>query len=320
MKNRFDFVFIFQILSRCPACLQNFLALFCHSTCDPFQSNFMAVDKADIVNDCLQAVYYGVSQDFAYGMFNSCKDVQNPSSGQKALDMLCGREASKCTPQDWLNYMGDKSKNPMAPFTIYFTISPNDTIHLDKLNVTLTPMHNDIAPCNSSCSCQDCRSSCKPLPPDIPPQKWSILGFDPVIFIVSCVYCAFVIVFGSVHIWIYFYCPPADKSWPLNDGTTAAKDDDCAYMRDVAPGRYDRFQVRTEEFFEHNFRIWGHFCARHLVVVPCTCVVICVALAAGLFFFQVTSNPVELWSAPDSQARQEKNYFDNNFRCEAKVF
>ncbi|KAL7984357.1 hypothetical protein Chor_002927, partial [Crotalus horridus] len=33
----------------------------------------------------------------------------------------------------------------------------------------------------------------------------------------------------------------------------------------------------------------------------------------GLAFLKVTTNPVDLWSAPNSQARREKEYFDTNF-------
>ena len=30
-------------------------------------------------------------------------------------------------------------------------------------------------------------------------------------------------------------------------------------------------------------------------------------------FYQVITDPVDLWSSPTSQARKEKDYFDNNF-------
>ena len=37
------------------------------------------------------------------------------------------------------------------------------------------------------------------------------------------------------------------------------------------------------------------------------------ACSSGLVFIQVTTDPVDLWSAPDSQARREKDYFDTHF-------
>ena len=35
--------------------------------------------------------------------------------------------------------------------------------------------------------------------------------------------------------------------------------------------------------------------------------------SSGLVFIQVTTDPVDLWSAPGSQARLEKEYFDTHF-------
>lgn len=273
----------------------------------------MAVNKSEIKRDRkIPSVYYAVSKDFAYGMFNSCKDVQNPSTGKKALDMLCGREASECTPENWLQFMGDKTRNPMAPFFFYYTISNNATVRLDKLNITLKPMRDSVTPCNTSCSCQDCRTSCKPLPPDIPPEPWMILGIDPAYLIVGAVYLLFVLVFGAAHIWAYFYCAEVTKGWPLNDGITV--EEEVVLTGSATPGCCDKFQVFAEEFLERCFYAWGNFCARHSLIVPLISIFICIILSVGLCFFQVTSDPVELWSAPDSQARKEKNYFDKNFR------
>jgi Niemann-Pick C1 protein len=37
------------------------------------------------------------------------------------------------------------------------------------------------------------------------------------------------------------------------------------------------------------------------------------ALGYGAFSLQVTTDPVEIWAAPDSQSRLEKEYFDSRF-------
>ena len=37
------------------------------------------------------------------------------------------------------------------------------------------------------------------------------------------------------------------------------------------------------------------------------------ALTAGVIFLKVTIDPVELWAAPESRSRLEKDYFDENF-------
>lgn len=38
-----------------------------------------------------------------------------------------------------------------------------------------------------------------------------------------------------------------------------------------------------------------------------------VGLGHGIRYMQVTTNPVELWAAPNSRSRQEKEYFDSHF-------
>ena len=42
-------------------------------------------------------------------------------------------------------------------------------------------------------------------------------------------------------------------------------------------------------------------------------IIITASLSCGIYFFSVTTDPVKLWSSPDSQARLEKNYFDEHF-------
>ena len=37
------------------------------------------------------------------------------------------------------------------------------------------------------------------------------------------------------------------------------------------------------------------------------------ALTVGVVFLEVTIDPVELWAAPESRSRQEKDYFDTSF-------
>lgn len=41
--------------------------------------------------------------------------------------------------------------------------------------------------------------------------------------------------------------------------------------------------------------------------------VLVVASSGGLVYMRITTDPVELWSSPSSQARQERKYFDSHF-------
>ncbi|XP_024894322.1 NPC intracellular cholesterol transporter 1 isoform X4 [Pteropus alecto] len=61
------------------------------------------------------------------------------------------------------------------------------------------------------------------------------------------------------------------------------------------------------------FTQWGSFCVRNPGCVIFFSLVFIATCSSGLVFVQVTTNPVHLWSAPSSQARLEKEYFDTHF-------
>ncbi|KAH9496657.1 NPC intracellular cholesterol transporter 1 [Bulinus truncatus] len=153
-------------LQRCPSCYHNFMSLWCYLTCGPKQAEFMSVNKTQpYVNpknetvDAIVSVEYLVGVDSAYGMFNSCRNVQMPSSNEPAMSLLCGEDADTCTPQKWLDYMGT-IQNGQAPFDIHFHISnKNMTFN----GTVLKPLDMNPVSCNTAvdnttrpCSCKDC--------------------------------------------------------------------------------------------------------------------------------------------------------------------
>ncbi|KAH9496665.1 NPC intracellular cholesterol transporter 1, partial [Bulinus truncatus] len=78
-------------------------------------------------------------------------------------------------------------------------------------------------------------------------------------------------------------------------------------------GCCENIGARMEMLLENSFYKWGYFCARHPYITSLSVIIIFGALTAGAVFFTVTTDPVKLWSAPDSRARLEKNYFDSHF-------
>jgi Niemann-Pick C1 protein len=74
----------------CPACLRNFLNLFCELTCSPDQSLFINVTSTTKVknNSTVDGIQYYITDDFGAGMYESCKNVKFGSSNSRALDFL----------------------------------------------------------------------------------------------------------------------------------------------------------------------------------------------------------------------------------------
>ncbi|KAM6948894.1 NPC intracellular cholesterol transporter 1 [Aplochiton taeniatus] len=306
-----------QFLSRCPSCFFNLMNLFCELTCSPHQSDFMNATKftpepsVDNKTNVVEVDYY-IGQTFTNAMYNACKDVQAPSSNVKALSLLCGNDASKCTPTNWIQYMFDIN-NGQTPF-------PIDPFFSDVPVSGFNPMNNATFGCDQglddgsgSCSCQDCSLSCgpQPVPPSLPPP-WLILGLDAMVVIMWISYAAFLLVFmGAVlGAWCYRkraimseYGPILDSNHSLNNDNPDQVDASCG----------ERLGERFESALRRAFCAWGSFCVRRpLLVVLCTLAVVA-ACSGGLAFMQITTDPVDLWSAPSSQARQEKDYFDSHF-------
>ncbi len=59
---------------------------------------------------------------------------------------------------------------------------------------------------------------------------------------------------------------------------------------------------------------WGTGCARHPVPVMLVSVALALGLLTGVHWLEVQTDPVELWAAPGSRSRVEKQKYDEIFR------
>ncbi|XP_012870343.1 PREDICTED: Niemann-Pick C1 protein [Dipodomys ordii] len=308
-----------QFLSRCPSCFYNLMSLFCELTCSPQQSQFLNVTETEDIVDPVtnqtktnvKALEYYIGQSFANAMYNACRDVEAPSSNDKALGLLCGKDASACNATNWIEYMFSKD-NGQTPFTIT-PIFSDLPIH------GMEPMRNATKGCNESvdeitgpCSCQDCSIVCGPKPqPPPPPVPWRIFGLDAMYVIMWITYMAFLFVFFGAFfaVWCYrkryfvFEYTPIDSNIAFSVNSSDKGDTSCC----------DPLGAAFEGCLKRLFTQWGAFCVRNPGCIIFFSLVFIAACSSGLVFVQVTTNPVELWSSPNSQARLEKEYFDTHF-------
>ncbi|XP_027702658.1 NPC intracellular cholesterol transporter 1 isoform X1 [Vombatus ursinus] len=325
-----------QFLSRCPSCFYNLMNLFCELTCSPRQSLFLNVtDTHDDIDPTtnetkrsVEGLQYYIGQSFVDAMYNACRDVEAPSSNDKALGLLCGKDAKDCNATNWIEYMFNKD-NGQAPFTIT-PIFSDIPVH------GMEPMNNATKGCNESvdyvtgpCSCQDCSITCGPKPqPPPPPAPWLILGLDAMYVIMWIFYMGFLLVFFGMFfiVWCYRKRYFVSEYTPI-DGNIAfsvnASDRGMAWLltsnlpsSHALPGEAyccDRLGAAFEGCLTKGFTWWGSFCVRNPGPVIFCSLVFITACCSGLVFMRLTTNPVDLWSAPDSQAHLEKEYFETNF-------
>ncbi|XP_072525289.1 NPC intracellular cholesterol transporter 1 [Salminus brasiliensis] len=307
-----------QYLSRCPACFFNFMTLFCELTCSPHQSQFLnatefSPDPVHNGTNVVRLSYY-INQTFADAMYNACKDVQAPSSNVKALSLLCGKSASACTPTNWIQYMFNIN-NGQVPFDI-------DPVFSDP-PAGMTLMNNHTFGCTESlddgsepCSCQDCSETCgpEPVPPPTPPP-WTIFGLDAMNVIMWISYMAFLFFFivALLGCWCYRKRTITSEYGPIQGSNQPLSLNDDPAKSSGQVTCCESLGERFENFLRVTFSQWGSFCVRQPLLVILSSMVLVAACSTGLAYMRVTTDPVELWSAPHSQARQEKDYFDQHF-------
>lgn len=317
------------LLSRCPAALKNFYDLWCLFTCSPNQSNFMSYGnnsgewKADVY----------ISKNFSLSLYNSIKYVIFPATNGRVLDTMCGVKADQCTPKKFFAFIGKEVNG--APFNIQFHLGEQHNL----TNNSITNLNNKLLKCSdvyvdvhtgkntSHCSCQDCPAMCPvpPIPPT-PPPKHYIMGFEAHCFWTILGLLIFILLFLALNLIIVFISARkrmADiearsdvlRTTSVESATSSnCKSTDALYGASSNSGSFlVQLGIKTENLLQHAFRKWGTLCAYHPFIVILVSLVIISILSVGLIRFTVVTNPVDLWSAPDSQAREEKSYYDKRF-------
>lgn len=292
------------LFKRCPSCYHNLANVFCQLLCSPKQSTFVNVTRTSksLKGESVEELTYYITNDYAYGLFNSCKNVIMSFSTMHAVDVACGDYGFNCDPHKWLKYMGGHDP---SPYQIDFNYDTNIT-DVQPMNDTIYACYEPVKSGGAACSCVDC--PCTPVPPPSPDKPLMIWGWPGM-------YVIMLFVFGGVCISvitasIIVYCSLRRRQ--DDDELLLAMDND---ISDRGPDStfLEHIGALLEEALQSLFTAWGVFCASHPFVILYIGLSVVIALSSGLIFFTVRTNPVDLWSAPDSIARTEKDYFDSHF-------
>ncbi|XP_031351327.1 NPC intracellular cholesterol transporter 1 isoform X1 [Photinus pyralis] len=206
-----------NFFKRCPSCMHNFVQHICQMTCSTEHSRYLNVTDIQTNDKGVQyinALEFYIANDYIWGTYNSCKGIGLPSTGQKALDIMCGAWGSaNCNPMRWFEFMGDAESSPYVPFKIKY-------INTTKPIGRFIPMDAPTVPCDkainenvSACSCVDCQASClapKPQPP--PPGPFRIAGIDGYTFVMAIIFTV-----GSVlFILLTLFCDRRNIGYELS--------------------------------------------------------------------------------------------------------
>ena len=75
----------------------------------------------------------------------------------------------------------------------------------------------------------------------------------------------------------------------------------------------DRLGMAFEKGMTSFFTSWGTLCSRYPVPVILLSIGFAAGLATGINWLEVTTDPIELWAAPESRSRIERKFFDETF-------
>ncbi|CAN8276827.1 unnamed protein product [Cochlearia groenlandica] len=301
----------------CPACLRNFLNLFCELSCSPNQSLFINVTAVAEVsgNLTVDGIDYHITDTFGEGLYESCKEVKFGTMNTRAINFVGGGAQNF---KEWFAFIGQKATLgfPGSPYEINFKSTPELS--------TMVPMNVSAYSCGDTslgCSCGDCPSSpaCsspEPLPPHnedscsirIGPLKVRCIELSMVLVYILLVSCFF----G----WATLnrrrdVTQPGGSSEPLlhpveGDGselkvnTLSVKVKTHAHLSPV------------QRYMAKFYRTYGSWIARNPSLVLFTSVAIVLALSSGLYNFKVETRPEKLWVGPASKAAEEKKFFDSH--------
>ncbi|XP_040569202.2 LOW QUALITY PROTEIN: NPC intracellular cholesterol transporter 1-like [Lepeophtheirus salmonis] len=341
-----------SILGRCPTCLHNFKKNFCAMTCHPQQSYFLQgqvmtsnhFETQEEVSVISNVTYY-VADEFVQRVYDSCKNVVTPSVSGTALKLMCGKWGDKlCSPYRWFRYLGSLS-NGFTPFQIDYVFSGETRHHPipEGIQFYNTVVESCDVGVNGSepCSCADCESACEP--PHFEETQvgfYIVPGVDGTIFIMAIIFVVGSIIFLAIVIASkilktqsnLFMLPDGDDS--IYDGTpvtpngseesTTSQQTNGSSNHEVdAKGHVQVMQslnliqragADLELWLVNFFTFWGTFCAKYPIPVIIVSLSIAIGLCTGIFWLNVTTDPIELWASPSSRSRVERDFFDKTFR------
>ncbi|KAJ4831111.1 hypothetical protein Tsubulata_010621 [Turnera subulata] len=142
------------LLVGCPACLRNFLNLFCELSCSPDQSLFINVTSTSEVNGNLtvDGIEFSLTDTFGEGLHNSCKEVKFGTMNTRAIEFIAG--AFDWIPKKLFAFIGSKAPLgfPGSPYAIDFKTRVPDSSEMKLMNVSAYSCGDALL----GCSCGDC--------------------------------------------------------------------------------------------------------------------------------------------------------------------
>ncbi|CAN0927419.1 NPC intracellular cholesterol transporter 1 [Linum grandiflorum] len=314
----------------CPACLRNFLNLFCELTCSPHQSLFInvtSISKAKS-NSTVDGIDFFITDAFGEGLFNSCKDVKFGTMNTRAIEFI---GASARNFKEWYAFIGKKASEniPGSPYAIAFKSTAPASSGMRPMNVSTF----SCADTSLGCSCGDCPLSngCTnaATPPELEKGSCSVKIGSLKAKCVDFGLTIFYVLSLSTFLGWGFLHRKREKnqtsrmkpSSNVMDGSdihpvlTHKDENHPIQVPDASPQSGRRVQLSiVQGYLSKFYRVYGTWVARNPILVLIVSLAAILLLCLGLVRFKVETRPEKLWVGPGSKAAEEKRFFDTHLQ------
>ncbi|KAF9608782.1 hypothetical protein IFM89_011551 [Coptis chinensis] len=306
----------------CPACLRNFLNLFCELSCSPNQSQYINLTSVAKVgnNSTVDGIDFYVTDAFGEELYNSCKDVKFGTMNTRAMEFI---GAGAKTFQEWFAFIGRQAALgvPGSPYSIKFLSNTPQSSGMKPMNVSVYSCSDT----SLGCSCGDCPSVPICSSSAAPPPKKHSCSIRIGSLRVKCIEFSLAIVYGVLVFaffgWGVFHRRkriPASRMNVMGGGehhslSKRIVDSQPMQMSEDASQVMKRLQLpRVQGYMSSFYRRYGLWVARNPTLVLCLSLAVVLLLCLGLIRFKVETQPEKLWVGHGSKASEEKQFFDTN--------
>ncbi|OMO50471.1 Patched [Corchorus capsularis] len=312
----------------CPACLRNFLNLFCELSCSPNQSLFINVTTVSKVKNNLtvDGIDFYITDAFGEGLYESCKDVKFGTMNTRALEFI-GLGAKNF--KEWFAFIGRRAlpNLPGSPYAIQFKPSAPESSGMKPMNVS-TYSCGDVS---LGCSCGDCPASpvCS-ITAQPPSHKGATCSVRMGSLKPRCVDLAlailYIVLVSMFFGWGLFHrTRKRSRSFRMKPflDTADGGESHSVHRQKVENLPMQRLQDANQTstgvqlsivqgYMSNFFRKYGQWVARNPTLVLSLSVGMILLLCLGLIRFKVETRPEKLWVGPGSKAAEEKQFFDSH--------
>lgn len=304
--------------------------------------NVTETQKSSSGETAVKSVDFFVGEQFASGFYDSCKSVQVGATNGYAMDLIGGGAK---TFSEFLKFLGDE-KDLGSPFQINFpSTSPSQITHLDP--VPRNCADNDLA---SRCTCIDCPTVCRvlpeiPIPGQEPTCRVGLLTCLSLVLILVYSLAVASLLFGYVlqitirrrrekrYERMALSADAASSTSPrlhtrgLVGAISLSHDQEeslGALSTESRPlgrgaslldpiGASQPRQYRLNTVLRRAFYRLGLWAASSPFLTFSLLFTAVGLLNLGWKKFDIETDPVRLWVAPDSESKLQKEFFDEHF-------